>query len=147
MRVVCRHGHFAFYPRRASDLSRFSSYFNLNLGREEDYYTFKELVDAPHYSIIGKPYIHLPAISTYEGKPWDVMRENSFVYHLQTGLVIPKVSVLSMMDLPLVGNYYLAGGALIQPGALDLTGQRILSYTGEFVEEGFKLRVVEFSYE
>lgn len=147
MRVLCRHGHFSFYPRDADDISRFSNYFSVTLKREEDYYTFERLFEAPHYSLLGKPYINLPAIETYEGSPWDVMRENGFVYHLGTGLIVPKASIVSIVEIPMVGHYFRAGGSLIQPGSRTLLGRQILSYSGEFIKEGLSLRISEFEYE
>lgn len=147
MRVLCRHGHFAFYPRKASDVARFSNYFSVSLKRERDYFTFERLYGAEKYSLIGKPYINLPAVSTFEGEPWEVMKKNNFVYHLGLKLLVPKVSVTSLTNLELVGYYFLAGGALIQPGVRTFSARQILSYSGEFAEEGYSLRVTEFDYE
>jgi hypothetical protein len=147
MRVLCRHGHFSFYPRAASDIARFSNFFGVSLKREQDYFTFEGLIDAPKYSLTGMPYVNLPAITTYEGEPWDVMRENGFVYDLRVNLLVPKLSVVAFVELPQVGFYFRAGGSLIQPGSRTLLGRQILSYSGEFVEEGFSLRVLEYDYE
>lgn len=147
MRVLCRHGHFAFYPRKASDIARFSNYFGITLKREQDYYTFESLYDAPHYSLFGKTFLSVPAITTYQGHPWEVMRENGFVYHLGLSAVVPKLSIVAVTDLPLVGYFFSASGALIQPGTRTLVGRQILSYSGEFTEEGYSLRVSEFAYE
>ena len=147
MRILCRHGHFAFYPKKASDIARFSNYFSVSLKREQDYYTFAGLYQAPKYSLLGKIYLNLPAIETYEGNPWEVMKENNFVYHLGLGVLVPKLSIVGMAELPLVGFHFLGGGALVQPGVRSLTGQQILSYSGEFIEEGYSLRITEFSYE
>jgi hypothetical protein len=147
MRVLCRSGHFAFYPRKTSDIARFSNYFDITLEREEDYFTFPLLRDAPKYSISGKPFMGVPAIKTYAGNPWDIMKANSIVYHLGTKLVVPKLSILGIIDLKQVGYYFLAESALVQPGMRLRTGQQILSYTGEFVEEGYQLRVLEYSYD
>lgn len=147
MRVLCRHGHFAFYPRKSSDIGRFSNYFGVTLKREEDYFTFSGLYGAEHYSILGKPYLNLLGLKTYEGKPWDIMRENGFIYHLGLGIIAPKLSITSVLDIAQVGFFFVASGALIQPGTRNLIGGQILSYSGEFTEEGFNLRVLEFSYE
>jgi hypothetical protein len=147
MRVLCRSGHFAFYPRKTSDISRFSNYFDLTLERERDYFTFSRLREAPKYSIVGKPFLNLPAIKTFSGLPWEVMKANNFVYHIATGLIVPKNSILGVIDLKQVGYYFLAESALVQPGMRIRTGQQILSYSGEFVEEGYQLRVLEYTYE
>lgn len=147
MKVLCRHGHFAFYPEKASDIAKFSTFFDVTLKRERDYYTFEGLFGADTYSILGKPFLNLPAITTYQGEPWEVMRENNYVYHLQTGLIVPKLAIISVIDIPYVGSYFRAGGSLIQPGSRTLLGRQILSYAGVFVEEGYSLRVLEFDYE
>ena len=147
MRVLCRHGHFAFYPRKAGDIARFSNSFGMDLVPEEDYYTFEGLQGADDYSLVGKIYLNLPALAMYEGKPWEIMRENNYVYSLALGLIVPKLTILGLVDLTSTGFYYVASGALIQPGVRTMTGQQVLSYSGEFVEEGFGLRVLEFDYE
>ncbi len=147
MRVLCRHGHFAFYPRKASDISKFSNYFDVTLVRERDYYTFEGLLDAPNYSLTGFPFLNLPALATFEGEPWEVMRENGFVYDLRLGLIVPKLSVIGIVDLPLVGYYFLAKGSLVQPGTRTMIGRQILSYSAEFEDVGSSLKVMEYSYE
>ncbi len=147
MRVVCRHGHFAFYPDNASEIGRFANYFEANLEREEDYFTFEALAGLRKYSILGQPYPLLPATKTFEGNVWDVMRENNLVYSLTLGTLVPKLSILSLVDIPLVGYFSLVQGSLLQPGSRILTGQQILSYSGEFVDEGMSLRVAEYTYE
>ncbi len=76
------------------------------------------------------------------------MAANGFVYDLTLGILVPKLSVISTVDLPLVnGYYYRAGGSLIQPGSRSATGEQILSYGAEFIAEGVSLRILEFSYE
>lgn len=128
-------------------MSRFSNYFDVTLKRERDYYTFDGLYGADSYSLLGKPFLNLPAIKTFEGLPWEVMKENDFVYNLTLGLIVPKLSVIGIVDLPLVGFFYRAGGSLIQPGTRTLLGRQILSYSGEFVSEGYSLNISEFAYE
>ncbi len=148
MRVVCRHGHFAFYPRKASDIYKFANSFDVELEREEDYFTFSGLVGAPKYSLAAKPYLNLlPATTTYEGAPWEVMRENDFVYNISLGLVVPKLTIIGIVELTQKGFFYVCNVPLLQPGVRTLLGRQILSYSGEFHEDQFYLRVVEFGYE
>lgn len=148
MRVLCRHGHIVFYPRNAAEIGRFAKYFNVNLARERDYFTFEGLIGAPNYSIELMPFLDLPANTTYAGEPWDVMRENGFVFDIRNGLLIPKETVNEIVDLPLVGYFFRAGVPLLQPGSRNSSsGQQILSYSGEFVDEGLSLRVTEYAYE
>lgn len=147
MRVLCRHGHFAFYPRTSTDIATFVNRYGQELVRAGEFYTFPLLVDAPDYSLQGKPYLNLPALSTFEGKPWDVMRENGFVYSIATGLLVPKLSVTVFINPPRTGMYLTAETPLIQPGSRNITGQQLLSYDAEFDPKTFILRVREFNYE
>lgn len=147
MRVLCRHGHFAFYPRRATDIALFANMFNYELEPEEDYYTFSGLAGADTYSLLGKIYLNLPAIATYEGRPWEVMRENNFVYHLATGLIVPKLGVVGVIDINQVDLYFMSDAALIQPGLRTLLGQQVLSYSGEIFLDKLQMRISEFAYE
>lgn len=149
MRVLCRHGHFAFYPRYAGDIARFTKYYDITLQRDGDFFTFPPLVKAPRYSIALTPYINIPAVKTFEGQaPWEVFRENGFVYHMQTGLIIPKLSVITLVDLPQSNYcYMLPPNKLLQPGTYLYTGQQVLSYDAEFVQDTFTLRISEVSFE
>ncbi len=148
MRVLCRHGHFAFYPRRAGDIYQFAQAFDVELEREEDYYTFSGLIGAPKYSLTLKPYLNLlPATTTFEGNPWDVMRENGFVYNVALGLIVPKLTVLGLVELTQKSTFYVANVPLLQPGARTMLGRQILSYSGEFSDDKFYLRILEFGYE
>jgi hypothetical protein len=147
MRVLCRHGHFSFYPRQSGDINRFAQSFGVTLKREEDYYTFERLQGAPKYSLLGKLYINLPALTTFEGNPWDVMRENNFVYNVQLGLIVPKLSVLGLVELTQSGYFFMANVPLLQPGVRTILGRQIMSYSGEFYDDRFYLRILEFDYE
>lgn len=148
MKVLCRHGHFAFFPRDESDISRFANYYNLTLVSENDYYTFPTLKGAPRYSLRLLPWVGLPATVTYEGQnPWDVMRENRFVFSLAFRTVVPVTSVITLIELPRSANYFLASTALIQPGSRLKTGQQILSYDGEYLPDSFKLKIRSFGFE
>lgn len=147
MRVLCRHGHFAFYPRGSSDINRFAQSFGLELEREDDYFTFPKLIGAKDYSLTGKLYLNLPALKTFHGKPWEVMKENDFVYSLALGLIVPKLTIVGLADITQKGFYYVCNTPLLQPGARTVLGRQILSYSGEFFEDKFYLRVMEFDYE
>lgn len=146
MRLICRHGHFAFYPRDEEDISKFASYYDLEVVRVQDFYTFADLVDAKDYSLAGLAYLNLTATKTYEGNPWDIFRENNFVYDLVEEELALKTSVKTIVDLPATDNYFISPVPLIQPGSFDKAGNRILSYDAEFIQDTFQLKVREFSY-
>lgn len=147
MRVLCRHGHLAFYPRRASDVARYIRFFETEMERLEDFYTFPELVEAEHFSIAGRSYLGLVATVTFEGRPWDVMRENGFVFDVTKRKLVRLASVSLTVELPLSDHYYIAP-PLVQPGSRDRSGRKILSYDGEYADGEFtRLYVRELEYE
>ncbi len=147
MRVICRHGHYAFYPRKTSDIYQFANSFDFDLVREEDYFTFAALKGAPRYSLAGSPYLDVPALETFEGNPWDVMRENDFVYNVDSEILVPKASVMATVEISQKGLFYVTNVPLLQAGSRNVLGRQILSYSGEFQEDRFYLRLLEFSYE
>lgn len=147
MRVTCRHGHYAFFPRDSSEIGAFSNLFAEELARVEDYYTFSFLKDAEKYSLEAKPYLGLPALVTFEGNPWDVMRENGFVYSVGLKLLVPKETITSTVGVSRVGYYSIVDRPLIQAGARNASGQQILSFDGEFTLSSRQLKLTEFSYE
>lgn len=147
MRILCRHGHFAFYPKNAEEIGAFSEYFDQELVRVQDFYTFAALENTPDYSLIAKPFLNLPATKTFAGKPWEVMRENGFVYSIDLKMLVPKLSVVGLIDPPLVNYYFVPDTPLIQPGWRNASGQQLMSYDGEYVGSTFELRVLGFSYE
>jgi hypothetical protein len=147
MRVLCRHGHFAFIPNDAEQISRFASYFDKEVERDGDFYTFPLLAGAPKYSLAGKLFLNLPAVTTFEGEPWEVMRENGFVYSLATGLLVLKESITTLINPPQTGFFFLAQTPLIQPGSRNASGDQVLSYDAEWVQRAYQLRVSEFQYE
>lgn len=131
MRVICRNGFFSFYPERSSDVTEFCSYFEIDLVRMEDFYTFPILAEIPNYSIQGAPLSNLVANKTYEGKPWEVLRENRMVYSIEGEILVPMISVVDTVDLYLSNFYYIAQAVLIQPGARSRSGKKIVSYDAQ----------------
>lgn len=146
MRVLCRHGHFAFYQAYSGEVAEFTNYFGLTLERDGEFYTFPLLAGAPDYSLAGKAYLGLAAVKTFEGIPWEVLKENGFVYNIATGKIVPKLSIIAQTSPVLSGYYFISDSKLIQPGSRDKLGNQILSYDAEFVFEYQQLRVTEFSY-
>ncbi len=131
MKVICRHGHFAFYPGTAEDIARFQRLFETPIVAEADYFTFEGLLGLPKWSQVLKPYGLLPAVVTFEGPhASDVMRENSFVYSIVTGLLVPTSAITEVISLPQTQNAYLASKLLLQPGCVLTTGDRLLGYRG-----------------
>ena len=147
MRVLCRHGHFAFFPRREYEIFIFNDLLEVELVRSQDFYTFPILKDLPDYSLVGQLYGNFPSITRYEGNPWEIMRENRLVYSLETGLLVPRETIFVSINPVITGEFFLADTLLIQPGSSNYIGQRILSYDAEFLQDKLQLRVIEYSYE
>jgi hypothetical protein len=146
MRVLARHGHLAFYESYAGEISKFMEFYETELVRDGAFYTFPLLKNAPKFSIQGLPYLGLPATKTFEGEPWDVLRENEFVYNIGKGILAPKSSIVNTFSLDRSDYFYSSDGPLIQPGSW-LEGQQILSFDASYVEDFVELRISEIDYE
>lgn len=143
MRVLVRHGHFAFYPRERDEVQKFRRIFGIQLHAERDYFTFQGLVGLPRWSQVGRVFGNLPAVATYEGQtPWDVMRANNFVYSLATGFLIPISAVTATTSLPQSLDYAIASRPLVQPGSVIVTSAKVLTgYEGELDIRGQQLSI------
>lgn len=148
MRIVCRHGHYAFYPYTSAELARFCTKYDAELFPEEDYYTFEELLGAPRYSLAALTWVNLPAVKTYEGRhAWDVMRENNFLFSLQTKLIVPKTSIIGVYDNPRSAYYWRAVTILPQAGYRDVGGNQILGFDAVHDVALSETRILSVSYE
>ena len=144
---MCRHGHFAFFPRAADDIARFIDHYETPLVREGEFYTFSLLKAAPAFSLAEKSYLGMTALETFEGEPWEVFRANGFVYSIVNDSLVPAASVNISIDPPRSGFYFISDWPLIQPGSRNAIGQPLLSYDGEFDLSTMELLVSEFQYE
>lgn len=147
MRVLCRNGHFAFYPKLSTDLYGFKNDFGISLVRDGDFYTFPFLKAAPRYSLAGKTYLGLSAGFSYEGRaPWDVMGRNSFVYSIASSRLVAIASVTARINPLFTGELFVAETPLVQPGSINAAGLRVLSYDAIYSEQYHQLRVMGFEY-
>lgn len=147
MRVLCRSGHYSFYPRNERDISRFCSFYKVELEKENDYYTFKFLKGIKDYSIRGGLYSNAPAIKTVEGKPWEVMDANGLVYSIFLKRIVNKATITIVSNLKLANFYYISDSGLLQSGALTSQGKKIKSFDAEYYFDIHKLRIREVEYE
>ncbi len=127
------------------EASDFISLFGLTLKGEKNYFTFTKLLDAPTYSLAGSTYLGAPAISTFEGNPWDVMRENKLVYNFNTGLVVSRLTITEILSLDISDNYFITPG-LILPGSLTADGSRVKDYSAWFLRDSFRWKYSEVTY-
>lgn len=146
MRILCRHGHYAFYPDYASELAEFCQHFEITLEREDDFYTFPQLIGLADYSLKTLVYKDLPATKTFEGKPWEVMRENGFVFNLSLNKLFPRQSITSILTPVQTGGFISVDVPIVQAGSLVPTGNRIVDYDAFFVEEYKQLKIMGVKY-
>lgn len=98
MKITCINGYFIFKEDRSGEIARFNSMYAQDLISVYDYYTFKMLAEFPKYSIAGKPLLGVPAIATFEGKPWDILEANKMVYDFSARKVMPILKVMDRVD-------------------------------------------------
>lgn len=145
MRINCVHGYFKFDEVTSGEMSDFMSAIGLTLKRKGDYFTFEDLVDAPDYSIVGQPYLTGTATKTFEGPPWEVMKENQLVYNFETGKLVPILTITNSALLDQSGNVLVSPG-LIMPGALTDRGERVIDYAAWFSTNAMRFRYSEVSF-
>jgi hypothetical protein len=146
MKIRSLHGFFIFEEASIGDLSRFSSLYGLSLAPwGANSYTFEALSGAPDYSLAGLPYLSAPTTKTYEGEPWEVMRENGLVFNFNTGLVQPMASIFQAFRISSAGGYFISPG-LILPGSVRADGKRVTDYAAwyQFSSGRFKYSEVSF---
>ncbi len=149
MRVVVRHGHFAFYPRDQTEILKFRRIFNTMLFAEQDYFTFIGLLNLPTWSQIGLPYglLGTPALVNYAGShPWEVMRANRFVYAMALSLIVPAATFATFsVNLRQGNDIVLSPKSFLQPGCLfavdNIPAGVLTGYTGELDIENQKLAI------
>lgn len=146
MKISCLHGYFIFEETEAGQISKFVSRYGLDIALNGDHYTFTDLVDAPKYSIAGSTYLNAVAKTTYEGEPWEVMRQNELVYNFSTGLVVPIATIAQSFNLSTAGNYFVSNG-LIVPGSVKDDGSRVRDYSALYNLRGVPFKYSEVGFE
>jgi hypothetical protein len=145
MRIVCRHGFFEFFEDGPGEVSTFMSVFGFRLSPFRNRFTFTELLDAETFSVEGVEYLVEIASKTYEGEPWDVMRENGLVFDFIEGKLVPILSIVESIRLSRMGNFYQSNG-LILPGSLNDEGLRVTDYSAWYSWKTNTFRYSEVTY-
>ncbi len=127
MRIKCLHGYFIIEEIGQGQISDFMSQYDLELVPKDNYFTFPSLLEAPKYSLAGGTYLGAAATETFEGEPWEVMRENDLVYDFINDEVVSILTILKTVTLQSTGRFYLTNG-LILPGSLTDDGLRVTDY-------------------
>lgn len=146
MRIRCLHGYFIFDELKAGQISQFMSLFGFAISAVDNYYTFDFLKAAPEYSITAKPYLGVPAVATFEGSPWEIMRANGLVYDFDLDLVKPILAVTTLFQIETAANYFVSDG-LILPGSVTADGSRVRDYSAWLSFDSMKFKYSEVSYE
>ncbi len=149
MRVVVRHGHFAFYPRDRDEVLHFRRKFGFMLFAEEDYFTFFSLLNLPKYSLIGSPYglLGTPALLTFAGShAHEVMRANRFVYSMKTLTIVPAAAFAAFaINFSQSRDFILSPKSFVQPGCLysvdNIVRGFLTGYTGDLDIDTEKLAI------
>lgn len=128
MKLDCIHGYFIFNETKSGQISNFMSLTGLSLVQKDTYYTFEALQDAKQYSLVASPYLGVPALVNFEGKPWEIFEENGFVYDFSLGLVRPILSIVQKTSVKQAGNTFWSPG-LILPGSVTDDGRRVKGYS------------------
>jgi len=129
MKIKCLHGYFIFEETRAGQVSEFMSHYQgLSLTPVDNYFTFTAIANAPEYSLTGADFLGATATKSYEGKPWEIFKQNGFVYNFNTDSVVSKLTITQRAVLDGTANYFISNG-LIMPGAVMDDGSRVIDYS------------------
>lgn len=145
VRIQCIHGFLIFKESSPGQLSHFCNLAEIELERSGEFFTVPALVDAPRFSIAGGTYLGAPATVTYEGEPWEVMKENGLVYSFETETVVPIETIISPVQIDEAVNYYITTG-MIQPGSVTDDGDRVTNYAAFFDYAALNFKYSEVGY-
>lgn len=143
MRIRCVHGYFKFEEDFSGEIARFVNMYDMEIvSTEEGYYTFPFLLDAEMYALAGKPYLGVVATKTYEGNPWEIMRENNLVYDPSRDIVVPIETITDSLVIEETDTYYISRGLII-PGSLSKLGERVTHFSGRYIWDSNSFRYSE----
>lgn len=146
MKIKCLHGYFIFEESKAGQVADMINLFGFALVLKDGYYTFSSLAEAPQFSIAGGTYLGAAATKTFEGKPWEVMRENGLVYDFANDEVIRIDTVTQPIELSSTNRYFLSSG-MILAGSLTDDGSRVKEYAAHYLFDTAKFKYSEVSFE
>lgn len=146
MKVDCLHGYFKFYDDTIGQINHFVSLYGLPIVRSNDHFTFEALVDAPDYSIEGGLYLGALSTKTFEGDPWEVMKENKLVYNFNLSKVVRIETITDAIVISPSVYFFLSSSGMIQPGSVTEDGLRVTDYSASYSFERPGFRYVGVSY-
>ena len=134
-----------FEETAVGQVSDYMSMTGVSLVPKDNYYTFESLLDAPTYSLKGKPIGSVPALKTFEGKPWEVFKENQIIYDFTIDQIRLISSVTKTTSVRTAGNRFVSPG-LILPGTLTEGGMRVKDYAAWYSRQTQIWLYSEISY-
>lgn len=102
MLINCINGFYMFQPESINELDIWQRLNNIELVRDGEYFTFKELAEFPNYSFAGWLYGLIPFISNYTGEKSEVMARNKLTFDLSSQSI---TSVLLATATDIVADY------------------------------------------
>lgn len=146
MKISCVDGYFIVKQDEPDEIARFNTLFQQDLLSHEDYFTFELLKSSPNYSVVGKPYLGVPATKTYSGLPWQVMKENGFTYDFILKKVVPISTVTYLVNKTKALGYEFSNGLFVA-GSRTRNGQFLITgYNCTFDLSDFTYRYTEIFY-
>ena len=146
MRIVCNHGYFKFFEEKQGEIAKFNTRYGQDLKFVNDYYTFTGLSELNNYSIKGALYSNMVSTKTYAGEPWEIMRQNGFVFNFVLG-VLSNILITGNFFKPVnVGAFKYSEG-LVLPGSYSYDARKVTGYTCRFDFDSALYRYTEFYYE
>lgn len=147
MKITCLHGYFIFRESAVGDVARFAEFYKQTLVAVDDFYTFEGIAEAPDYSIAGVPYLGIPAVETFEGKPWEVFEANGFAFNHFLGTLVPIAAVTTDVQMELLRTHYRSSGLILPGSASRDTWQKITGYNCFWDISALKFNYTELFYE
>lgn len=130
----------------SGQIATFCQTYGFDIELQDQYYTFSTLLDAPTYSVAGDTYLGAPCIKTFEGPPWEVMRQNKLVYNFVLDQVVPILSVKQTAHIYQTDMYFLSDGMLMA-GTLTDAGKVITDYAAHYIFNVAKFKYSEIDYD
>lgn len=146
MRIKCLHGYYMFEESKAGQIADFLNLFGFQLISKDGYYTFSSLDSAPEFSIKGSTYLGAPCTKSFEGKPWEVMKQNGLVYDFVNDAVVALETIAYKIQLLETNSYFLSNGMIVAGSVRD-DGSRVRDYAAHYLFDTAKFKYSEVSFE
>ena len=110
MKIICEFGFYKFFPESVTDLMLFKAATGKTLVKVEDFYTYSALAALGDYSIKGQDFGGVTAIVSFEGKPWEVFRQNALNYDVDSDKIEKAYSKSRIVNESMDGYFWSVTG-------------------------------------